>query len=83
MDALQAFNDDIYRIAEALGLPVDALTQESGPSQFEINLKHTDDVVQAALDGLLLPRAVKAAARALAALLPQHSWPNRAHEWGY
>ena len=41
MDALQAFNDDIYRIAEPQGLPVDALTQESGPSQFEINLKHT------------------------------------------
>ncbi len=39
LDALQAFNDDIYRISEAQGLPVDALTQESGPSQFEINLK--------------------------------------------
>ncbi len=54
LDALQAFNDDIYRISEAQGLPVDALTQESGPSQFEINLKHSSDVVQAALDGLLL-----------------------------
>jgi glutamine synthetase len=79
MDALQAFNDDIYRIAEAQGLPIDALTQESGPSQFEINLKHCDDVVKAALDGLLLKRAVKAAARAhgLTATFmakPHHDW---------
>jgi glutamine synthetase len=79
MDALQAFNDDIYRIAETQGLPVDALTQESGPSQFEINLKHSDDVVQAALDGLLLKRAVKAAARAhglFATFMakPHHDW---------
>lgn len=79
LDAIQAFNDDIYRICEAQGLPVDALTQESGPSQFEINLKHSADVVQAALDGLLLKRAVKAAARAhgLCATFmakPHHDW---------
>jgi glutamine synthetase len=79
LDALQAFNDDIYRISEAQGLPVDALTQESGPSQFEINLKHSADVVQAALDGLLLKRAVKAAARthglcATFMAKPHHDW---------
>jgi glutamine synthetase len=38
--------------------------KESGPGQFEINLKHRPDAVAAALDGLLLKRAVKAAARA-------------------
>ncbi|MGE3230406.1 MAG: glutamine synthetase family protein [Hyphomicrobium sp.] len=81
LDALQAFNDDIYRVAEFQGLPVDALTQESGPSQFEINLKHSSDVVEAALDGLLLKRAVKAAARAhgLNATFmakPCHEWPG-------
>lgn len=64
LDLLQPFIDDIYRIAAAQGLPVDAVMQESGPAQFEINLKHRDDAVQAALDGLLLKRAVKAAARA-------------------
>lgn len=62
LDALRPFIDDIYRIAEAQGLPVDAVIQESGPAQLEINLKHRDDAVQAALDGLLLKRAVKAAA---------------------
>jgi glutamine synthetase len=79
LDALQPFIDDIYRVAEAQSLPVDAVIQESGPAQFEINLKHRDDAVQAALDGLLLKRAVKAAARAhdLNATFmakPHHEW---------
>jgi glutamine synthetase len=79
MDTLQPFIDDIYRIAAAQGLPVDAVLQESGPAQFEINLKHRDDAVRAALDGLLLKRAVKAAARehklnATFMAKPHHDW---------
>ena len=64
MDALAPFIDDIYRICEVQGLPVDTVMQESGPGQFEINLKHRADAVAAALDGLLLKRAVQAAAKA-------------------
>ena len=79
MDALSPFIDDIYRICEVQGLPVDAVMKESGPGQFEINLKHRADAVAAALDGLLLKRAVKAAARAheLDATFmakPHHDW---------
>jgi glutamine synthetase len=79
MDTLSPFIDDIYRICELQGLPVDAVMKESGPGQFEINLKHRADVVAAALDGLLLKRAVKAAARAhqLEATFmakPHHDW---------
>ncbi|MFA5950615.1 MAG: glutamine synthetase family protein [Hyphomicrobium sp.] len=79
MDLLGPFIDDIYRISAAQNLPVDAVMQESGPGQFEINLKHKDDVVASALDGLLLKRAVKAAARAhnLCATFmakPHHDW---------
>jgi glutamine synthetase len=78
MDTLGAFIDDIYAIADAQGLPIDAIMQESGPGQFEINLKHSD-ALSAALDGLLLKRAVKAAARAhdLDATFmakPHHDW---------
>jgi glutamine synthetase len=78
MDTLGPFIDDIYRIAEAQGLRVDAVMQESGPGQFEINLKHTD-ALSAALDGVLLKRAIKAAARAhdLDATFmakPHHDW---------
>jgi glutamine synthetase len=79
MDTLSPFIDDIYRVCEVQGLPVDAVMQESGPGQFEINLKHRADAVDAALDGLLLKRAVKAAARAhqLEATFmakPHHDW---------
>jgi glutamine synthetase len=55
--------------------------QESGPGQFEINLKHKADAVGAATDGLLLKRCVKAAAKAhgLEATFmakPHHEWPG-------
>ena len=79
MDILGRLIDDIYRICEAQGLPVDAVMQESGPGQFEINLKHRADPVAAALDGLLLKRAVKAAAlannvEATFMAKPHHEW---------
>jgi glutamine synthetase len=79
LDCVEPFIDDIYRIAEAQGLPVDAVLQEAGPGQFEINLKHRKDAAGAALDGLLLKRAVKAAARAhdMEATFmakPHHDW---------
>lgn len=79
MDALAPFIDDVYKVALAQNLPLDAIMQESGPGQFEINLKHRDDPVAAALDGALLKRAVKAAAKAhgLDATFmakPHHDW---------
>ncbi len=79
MDTLAPFIDDIYKVANAQGLPIDGVMQESGPGQFEINLKHKADPVAAALDGLLLKRAVKAAAKAhgLDATFmakPHHDW---------
>jgi glutamine synthetase len=79
MDSLSPFIDDVYRICEVQCLPVDTVMQESGPGQLEINLKHRADAVAAALDGLLLRRAVKAAARAhqLDATFmakPHHDW---------
>ncbi len=79
LDCVSPFIDDIYRIAETQGLPVDAVLQEAGPGQFEINLKHKADAATAALDGLLLKRAVKAAARAhkmdaTFMAKPHHDW---------
>src|SRR5262249_47280092 len=79
MDSLSPFIDDVYRICEVQRLPVDTVMQESGPGQLEINLKHRANAVAAALDGLLLRRGVKAAARAhqLDATFmakPHHDW---------
>jgi glutamine synthetase len=79
IDELGGFIDDVYAIAAAQGLPVGSIIQESGPGQFEINLTHKADVVAAALDGLLLKRAVKSAARghgldATFMAKPHHDW---------
>jgi glutamine synthetase len=79
LDCLRPFVDDVYRIAAAQNIPVDAIIQEAGPGQFEINLKHKADVCAAALDGLLLKRAVKAAAlahgmEATFMAKPHHEW---------
>ncbi|MEZ5875497.1 MAG: glutamine synthetase family protein [Hyphomicrobiales bacterium] len=79
LDALEPFIEDVYRLCEAQGLPVDAIMKESGPGQFEINLKHRTDVVAAALDGLLLKRAVKSAARANG--LDATFMPKLHHDW--
>jgi glutamine synthetase len=81
IDALAPFIDTIYRVADIQGLPIDAVMQESGPGQFEINLKHKADAVAAATDALLLKRAIKAAAKAhgLEATFmakPHHDWPG-------
>jgi glutamine synthetase len=79
MDALSPFIDDVYRICEVQGLPVHTVMKESGPGQFEINLQHRPDAVAAALDGLLLKRAVKAAARAHG--LEATFMPKPHHDW--
>jgi glutamine synthetase len=79
LNSASKFIDDIYRIAEAQNIPVDAIIQEAGPGQFEINLKHRDCMVGAALDGHLLKRAVKTAAlangmEATFMAKPHHEW---------
>jgi glutamine synthetase len=81
IDALSPFIDAIYQIADVQNLPVDAIMQESGPGQFEINLKHKADAVASATDALLLKRAVKAAAKANGfeatfMAKPHHDWPG-------
>ncbi len=81
IDTLGPLVDTIYKIADVQGLPIDAVMQESGPGQFEINLKHKADAVSAATDALLLKRAIKAAAKAhgLEATFmakPHHDWPG-------
>lgn len=79
LDTIRAFIDDVYAIAAAQNLPVDAIIQEAGPGQFEINLKHKADVAAAALDGLLLKRAVRAAAHAHGMDATFMAKPH--HEW--
>ena len=60
--------NDFFEVLEgycaAQGLPVKGALSEFAPGQFEVNLGHVDDVVQACDDALMFKRCVKAAARA-------------------
>ena len=48
---------------DAQGLPIDTLIKESAPSQYEINLYHSDDALVAADQALMLQRVIKGVAR--------------------
>lgn len=58
-----AFLDDVYAMAEACGVGVDAATSESGPSQFEFNLMHGSDALRIADDTVFFKQIVRNAAR--------------------
>jgi len=65
MDELDARGDflrDVATVCEAQGLALDTAVGESGPSQFELNLRHCDDAVRAADEAILLRRAIKGVA---------------------
>ena len=67
MDALDrdaAFIDDLYAACALQDIPLDAAIVESGPGQFEVNLRHQDNPVFAADHAILLRRAIKGVARA-------------------
>lgn len=79
LDTINAFINDVYRVAAVQDVPVDAIIQEAGPGQFEINLKHRTDPSAAALDGLLLKRIIKLVAKthgmdATFMPKPHHDW---------
>lgn len=57
------FLDDVYRMAEACGVALDAAISESGPSQFEINLAHGPDALRVADDSVYFKQIVKNMAR--------------------
>ncbi len=60
---VEPFINDVYAWCEAQGIPADAAISEYGEGQFEINLRHIDDLLLACDHALLLKRVVKAAAR--------------------
>ncbi|MCB1969376.1 MAG: glutamine synthetase [Rhodobiaceae bacterium] len=62
-DEAEDFFDTLDRFCEAQELPIKGALSEFAPGQFEVNLSHVDDVVQACDDALMFKRCVKAAAR--------------------
>jgi glutamine synthetase len=53
----------ISDVCQVQGLPIDTLIKEAGPSQYEINLYHSDDALVAADQAVMLQRAIRGVAR--------------------
>jgi glutamine synthetase len=64
MEDQEPFLELVDRYCTVQELPVKSALAEFGPGQFEVNLGHVDDMVEAADHGLMLKRCIKAAARA-------------------
>ncbi|RWR07678.1 glutamine synthetase [Sinirhodobacter populi] len=57
------FLDDVYAMASACGIRLEAVTSESGPSQYEFNLVHRADALRVADDTVYLKQIVRNVAR--------------------
>ncbi|MDG1282963.1 MAG: glutamine synthetase family protein [Pseudorhodobacter sp.] len=63
LDAFDTFFTDLYDACEAMDIPADTSTSETGLGQFEVNLMHSDDALRAADDAWLFKMLVKGLAR--------------------
>jgi glutamine synthetase len=63
LDAFDVFFTDLYDACEAMDIPADTTTSETGLGQFEVNLMHCDDALRAADDAWLFKMLVKGLAR--------------------
>ncbi len=62
LDDYRGFTDEVSDACQAQGIPADTAVAEYAPGQFEINLRHRADALQACDDALMLKRAIKAIA---------------------
>src|SRR3546814_9267489 len=63
LDAYDAMLDDMTRACALQEVPTGAVTAEYASGQFEINLEHVDDPIQAADDSVLFKRIVQGVAQ--------------------
>jgi len=66
IESMQEVADLMHEIRDACaeqGLPIDTLTKEAAPSQYEINLYHNDDALVAADQAVMLQRLIRGVAR--------------------
>lgn len=64
MDGTDDFSElfeDVYQYCEIMNIPIDTLTQEAGPAQFEINMHHNDPL-KVADQAFYFKRLIKQAA---------------------
>jgi glutamine synthetase len=65
IDELHDFHEllhEIYDTCVAQGIPVDSLVSEYAPGQYEINLRHVSDPLEACDDAVLFKRVVRSVA---------------------
>lgn len=66
IETMEEMADLMHGIRDACtaqGLPIDTLIKEAAPSQYEINLYHRADALEAADQAMMLQRAIKGVAR--------------------
>ncbi len=63
MDQVSDFLAKVHTYSQALDIPATAALAEFGPGQFEINLEHRDNPLQAADDAIIFKQIVDRAAR--------------------
>ncbi len=63
LHGMQPLFDDIYKAAEAQGIPAETVISEYAPGQYELTLNYRTDVMRAADDLIMLKRLVRYQAR--------------------
>lgn len=63
LHGMEPLFSDIYRAAEAQGIPAETVISEYAPGQYELTLNYRKDVLQAADDLVMLKRLVRMQAR--------------------
>ncbi|WP_308916399.1 glutamine synthetase family protein [Jannaschia sp. LMIT008] len=78
LDSFDAFFTEIYDACDAMDIPADAATSETGLGQFEINLMHQPDALKAADDAWLFKLLLQGLARrhAMAASFMAKPYPD-------
>src|SRR5690606_38748223 len=63
LHGMEPLFSDIYKAAEAQGIPAETVISEYAPGQYELTLDHRKDILRAADDLLMLKRLVRMQAR--------------------
>ena len=63
LDAFESFFSDVYSACKAHNIPADTAISENAAGQFEINLKHTNDILASADHAVFFKRLLKGVAQ--------------------
>ncbi|GAA5317131.1 MAG: glutamine synthetase family protein [Candidatus Pelagadaptatus aseana] len=63
LESYSDFIEDVRQTAKAQNIPAEAAVAEYAPGQFEINVSHSDDILKACDEAILLKRVIKSVAR--------------------